>query len=103
MKEYELRATNTNDADDFATINHYTEGETAESIIEIFDSAMRCNGTIQFSTGARYIVIEEASDEGFMYYIWNSKADYENDDIVDSPDGGQCTGTLSDTLGMIFN
>lgn len=57
---------------------------------------------LTFNNGDRYVVIDEAIDgEGYMYDVYESKAAYEADE--DSVDGGQCTGSLSDAIGMALN
>ena len=59
-------------------------------------------GDVRFKVGEQYVVIFEASyGDGYMYDLYDSKEDYEND--VESLDGGQCTGTLSDAIEMALS
>ena len=101
MKKYYIIVINTDDENEFATQEHFTEDETAESIAEIVRQAVGFNGQLRFQASDSYIVIEAASDEGYMYYVYDSLEAYENDE--ESIDGGQCTGTLSSAIEMAIN
>jgi hypothetical protein len=101
MKEYNIVITNTEEKNDFSTQEYYTEEGTAESLMEIVRQAVGFNGALKFSHGDRYITIEDASDEGYMYEIYSSRQAYEDGD--ESIDGGQCTGTLSSAIEMAIN
>lgn len=86
--------------------------EEHEQIIEAYrsgfmgypvDTFEAIRGPLEFQHNTRYIVIDEHSEGGYSYDIWNSKEEYENDDIEDSIDGGICTGTLSNAIDMALN
>lgn len=105
MSNYEIRVTNEEDDNDFATLPHYIEhgeeeGTTAEDVLGIVNAALNYGKTVQFRDGERYVVIEP-TEEGYMYDMYSSKKDYE--DGKESEDGGQCTGTLSDAIDMAIN
>jgi len=102
MNTYEIRITNVDDHSEFTT--HEVMASELDVLNSNVKQAIESKGDgVQFQDGYRYVVIYEASDEGYMYEIWDSKADYENDDIEDPQDGGQCTGTLSDAIDMAIN
>lgn len=99
MKIYEVRVTNTEDANDFATmeVTRSDDEETAGVVLDIMSRGMASE--LAFDCGSGYVVIFEASDgEGYMYDRYTSKKAYEAGE--DSEDGGQCTGTLSDAIEM---
>ena len=99
MKEYEIRVTNTEDPNDFATDTYYDGNEaTADDIIGVVNKALALKEALIFKCGNMVIVIEEASNEsGFYYTCFASQKDYEEDNDMD---GGLCTGTLSDAIEM---
>lgn len=102
MKTFEVRVTNTEDANDVATfeINRTDESDTADTVIDLVGRGM--TGEIAFNCGTKYVVIFEASDgEGFIYDVYASKKAYEEHEH--SEEGGQCTGTLSDAISMAIN
>lgn len=46
-----------------------------------------------------FIKIEEASDEGYHYAVYDFDPEGGDDDCLD---GGQCTGTLANALDMAY-
>ena len=100
MNTYEIRITNKADENDFETTE--VESSDSSSVMDIVKSGYASVPNIAFQYGKKYIVINEASDEGYMYDIYQSKADYESDNI-DSEDGGQCTSTLSNAIEMALS
>jgi len=104
MKNYQLLVHNLEDnTEDVAMTDYISQDEsiTAGSIIERIERHINHDG-VRFSHGSEYVVIEPASDdEGYMYDVYESQEAYENEE--ESIDGGQCTGTLSDAIGMAIN
>ena len=99
MNTYEIRITNTTDDNDLATI--IAKASDPQSLAQFCSEAIHSNAEVAFQHGDRYIVIFEASDEGYMYDIYGSQDDYIND--RDSLDGGQCTSTLSNAIEMALS
>ena len=63
--------------------------------------SMNIEKGVKFEHNKQYIVISEASDEGYIYEIYPSKKDYEKGNPA--WDGGQCTSTLSDAIEMALS
>lgn len=107
-KTFEIRVTDTNNDNDFCTTEYSTqELETgAGDIMGRIEHHINHEG-VRFAYASKFIVIEPASDdEGYMYDIWESEKAYlrnEEDGEGESIDGGQCTGTLSDAIGMALD
>ena len=99
MNTYEIRITNKADDDDFCT--EEAESTSCEALMDIVKSGFN-SSEVEFHYGKKYIVIFAASDEGYIYDIYASKEDYENDSH-DSLDGGQCTSTLSNAIEMALS
>ena len=100
MNTYEIRITNVDDHSEFTT--HEVMASELQVLNLNVKHAVESKGDgVQFQHGDRYIVIEEASDEGYMYDIYTSKKNYELE--CESIDGGQCIGTLADAIEMAIN
>ena len=99
MNTYEIRITNKADENDFETTE--VESSDSSSVMDIVKSGYASVPNIAFQYGKKYIVINEASGEGYMYDIYRYKEDYENG--KDSLDGGQCTSTLSNAIEMALS
>jgi len=97
MNTYEIRITNQADDNDFCT--HQVQSTSLGALDVIIEEAVNFTDIeVAFQYLDKYIVIFEASDEGYMYDIYTSKEDYEKG--KDSLDGGQCTSTLSNAIEM---
>ena len=99
MNTYEIRITNVNDDSDFHTLE--VESSNASSVMDIVKSGYASVADVEFEANGKFIVIFEASDEGYMYDIYASKTAYDNDE--ESLDGGQCTSTLSNAIEMALS
>ena len=98
MNTYEIRVTNTQDDNDFCT--QQVESSDISAITNLIADGYKVSD-IEFNYNGNYIVIFQASDEGYMYDIYRYKEDYENG--KDSLDGGQCTSTLSNAIEMALS
>ena len=99
MNTYEIRITNKADENDFETTE--VESSDSSSVMDIVKSGYASVPNIAFQYGKKYIVINEASDEGYMYDIYKDKWCYDKG--LKSLDGGQCTSTLSNAIEMALS
>ena len=98
MNTYEIRVTNTQDDNDFCT--QQVESSDISALTDLIADGYGISD-VAFNYNGYYIVIFEASDEGYMYDIYGSQDDYIND--RDSLSGGQCTSTLSNAIEMALS
>lgn len=76
-----------------------------KDLTEIYEDVEGCfNGEdLRFHSGDAFVVIYEASDgEGYIYDLYKSQEEYESDNAY-SEDGGQCTGSLADSIEMAIS
>lgn len=100
MNTYEIRITNKDNDSDFST--RETQSTSLGAVDAIIEEAIsRTDLEVAFHHNDCYIHIFAASDEGYMYDIYESKEDFEN--AKDPIDGGQCTSTLSNAIEMALN
>jgi len=99
MNTYEIRITNVDDHSDFHT--EEKEASSLGAVVDIIQEAYTSVANIEFRYNNKYIVIFEASDEGYMYDIYRYKEDYEAG--KESRDGSQCTSTLSNAIEMALS
>ena len=103
-KVFEIRVTDTDDQNDFATMEYLSQEEdaSADYVMERIGNAVNYQKELEFHHGDKFVVIFPCSDdEGYMYSIYKSRAAFEADE--DSIDGGQCTGTINDAIEMALN
>lgn len=102
MTEYKITIVNTRENDEEAdeVIDLPAVSINGQDIKRFIEQALNYQDTIEFENGTDWIVIEPASDEGYMYYVYD-KQDFL--DGKDSRDGGQCTGTLSNAIEMAIS
>lgn len=73
----------------------------AQEIAEQNTEALEENGEVTFYHKNKFVVIDEHSEGGYNYNIYTNKSDYDED--KDAEDGGVCTGSLADAVGMALN
>ena len=98
MNTYEIRVTNTQDDNDFCT--QQVESSDISALTDLIADGYKVSD-IEFNYNGKYIVIFQASDEGYMYDIYKDKWCYDKG--LKSLDGGQCTSTLSNAIEMALS
>lgn len=76
--------------------------EDLETMEEIIQSELKVmTDEVAFDYGGHYIVISDHSEGGYYYSRYESKEAYDAGD--EDIDGGLCTTTLSNAIGMALN